>query len=264
MMRDDQIDTLLRSLDSADAAAAADTRRARSDLDRVLASDPAAEAPDTWPLRPRKTRPNIRRGVLIGAAAVTLGLVAMPALSGGDPAYATWTAVPATMAPAAAEKAADDCRSSDRDTAGDAARADLAIAEQRGDWTTVILTGSNGWSAMCVTDGTLFGGSFGYSGPSGGSAVPKPRGLIAHGMGVGSTRAGDLSMVAGAAGSDVVGVVFQSRTAGEVVGSVSRGQFVLWFPGNELQDYDSDDDGEGVELLVTYADGSSGPVRVGL
>ena len=83
-------------------------------------------------------------------------------------------------------------------------------------------------------------------------------------MGTGSTRAGSLSMVAGDAGSDVVGVSYPSQTEGEVTGSVNLGQFVLWFPGDELQDYDSDHDGEGIELTVTYADGSSGLVRVGL
>ena len=293
MMRDENLDTLLRSLDPADASASGDTLRARSDLDRILVgdpagpvavpagpvADPAGSAGSAGPmavaasgggqnvhqLPPRKVRRRVRRGVLTGAAAaVTAGLIALPAISGGDPAYATWTAAPTALSPADSAKAADDCRSSDRNTAEGSAQADLAIAEQRGNWTTVILAGGGGgFSAMCVTDGSLFGGSFGYSGMGSGS-VPDPRGLAPSAMGVGTTSAGSLSMVAGDAGSDVVGVSYQSRTEGEVTGSVNLGQFVLWFPGDELQHYDTDHDGVGVELQVTYADGSSGPVRVGL
>lgn len=286
MIRDDQTDMLLRTLDPADAAASGGTARARTDLERILAADPAGQAfPDgptfpagpaaapapgdaqnLRPLPPRKVHRKVRRGVLIGAAAaVTTGLIALPALSGGDPAYATWTAVPTTLSPAASAKAGDDCRSWEGhgETSG-AAKPEVAIAERRGDWTTVMLTGDDGFSAMCVTDGWLSGGAFGYSGRALGAAALDPRGLLAMGMGTGTTPAGSLSMVAGAAGSDVVGVSYLSQAEGEVIGSVSKGQFVLWFPGDELQDYDTDHDGEGVELMVTYADGSSAPVRVGL
>ncbi|MBD7996922.1 hypothetical protein H9639_16640 [Arthrobacter sp. Sa2CUA1] len=263
MMRDEQIDTLLRSLDPADSGASGHTPRSRADLERILAADPAmGEVQNVHPLR----RWKVRRGVLIGAAAaVTAGLVALPAISGGDPAYATWTAVPTTLSPAASAKAGDDCRSSEGHSEKDSAeRAEVAIAEQRGVWTAVMLTGDDGWSAMCVSDDSMFGGSFGYSGGPGGSPTPEPRDLLPQGIGTGTTQAGNLSMVAGAAGSEVVGVSYLSQTEGEVIGSVAKGQFVLWFPGDELQNYDTDHDGEGVELLVTYADGSSGPVRVGL
>ena len=280
MIRDEQTDMLLRTLDPADAAASGGTPRARTDLERILAADPAGQAfpagpaaapapgdaQNLHPLPPRKVHRKVRRGVLIGAAAaVTAGLIALPALSGGDPAYATWTAVPTTLSPAASAKAGDDCRSSEGHTEKDsAARAEVAIAEQRGAWTTVMLAGDDGWSAMCVSDDSMFGGSFGYSGGPGGSPTPGPRNLLPQGMGTGTTSAGSLSMVAGAAGSDVVGVAYLSQAEGEVIGSLSKGQFVLWFPGDELQDYDTDHDGEGVELMVTYADGSSAPVRVGL
>lgn len=263
MIRDEQTDMLLRTLDPADAVASGGSLRARTDLERILAADPAVgKAQNIHPLRRRK----VRRGVLVGAAAaVTAGLVALPAISGGDPAYATWTAVPTSLSPAASAKAGDDCRSSEGHTEKDsAARAEVAIAEQRGAWTTVMLAGDDGWSAMCVSDDSMFGGSFGYSGGPGGSPTPGPRDLLPQGMGTGTTSAGSLSMVAGAAGSDVVGVSYPSQAEGEVTGSVSKGQFVLWFPGDELQNYDTDHDGEGVELMVTYADGSSAPVRVGL
>ena len=253
MMRDDQTDTLLRSLDASAAGAPVDRLRAQLDLERILGAG-RPERPAPQPHR------KLRRTILVGAAAaVTAGLVALPAIGGGDPAFATWTQAPAALDPEQAESAAEDCRSSDRNTAGESAGAAVAIAERRGEWTTVILSGQDGFSAMCVTDGSLFGGSFGYSG-SGPGTEPEPRGLLPAAMGMGSAGAGELSLVVGAAGADVAGVSYASRTHGEVTGSVANGHFVLWFPGDELQDYPSG----GVELLVKYSDGSSGPVMASL
>ena len=43
--------------------------------------------------------------------------------------------------------------------------------------------------------------------------------------------AGDVSLAAGTAGSDVVGVVYHSATQGDVTATVDQGHFALWFPG---------------------------------
>lgn len=67
-------------------------------------------------------------------------------------------------------------------------------------------------------------------------------------------KAGDLSMAAGEAGSDVVEIVYRSRTRGDVAATVSKGHFALWLPGDELRDLSS----TGVEVEVTYRDGSTG------
>ena len=113
---------------------------------------------------------------------------------------------------------------------------------------------------MCVTDGSLFGGSFGYSGKTPGGAEPAARGLLPTAMGMGSTPAGELSMVVGAGGTDVSAVSYASQTQGEVSGSVANGYFVLWFPGDELKDYPD----AGIPLEMTYKDGTRAHARVSL
>ncbi len=200
-----------------------------------------------------------RRLILVGAAvAVALGIIAVPAVVGGDPAFATWTQTPSPLSAEASERAGEDCRS--RNTVEESSSADVAIAERRGEWNTVVLSGPGSFSAMCVTDGSLFGGSFGYSGQRPGGSDPAPRELLPTAMGMGSASAGELSMVVGAAGSEVSGVSFQSRSDGEVRASVANGYFVLWFPGDELRDYPK----EGVLLRVSYTDGTQAQVRASL
>lgn len=72
--------------------------------------------------------------------------------------------------------------------------------------------------------------------------------------------AGDISIVAGAAGSDLVGVVYRSRTHQDVTATVSRGRFQLWLPGDELRNASS----ESIEVEVTYTDGSPGKILLTL
>jgi hypothetical protein len=73
--------------------------------------------------------------------------------------------------------------------------------------------------------------------------------------------AGEISLAAGHAGADVVGVVYRSQTHGDVTATVSHGRFALWLPGDELEDANA---GEGVEVEVTYGDGSTGTSRLKL
>ena len=58
----------------------------------------------------------------------------------------------------------------------------------------------------------------------------------------------------------MTGVVYQSAGHGEVAATVSAGRFALWLPGDELADASR----EGVEVEVTYRDGSSAVLRVDL
>lgn len=268
-MRDKEIDVLLRSLDVAGPRCVT-TVRSRQDLEWILDTDAQGEdlrsAPDrrrtsSVPTNlPHRNRTN-RRLILAGAAAAaTLGIIAVPVAGGGDPAFATWTQAPSALSPEASEKAGADCRSSDRNTRDESSAAEVAIAERRGEWTTVVLSGPESFSALCVTDGSLFGGSFGYSGQRPAGAEPAPRELLPTAMGMGSASAGELSMVVGASGAEVRGVSYLSRSEGEVRASVANGYFVLWFPGDELRDYPE----EGVQLQVTYADGTRAQVRVSL
>jgi hypothetical protein len=91
-------------------------------------------------------------------------------------------------------------------------------------------------------------------------AAPGPRALTATDLGAGTMSAGDISLAAGTSGSDVVGVVYLSRTHGDVFATVSRGRSALWLPGGELKDYSSN----GVEVEVTYRDGRTGTSRLNL
>jgi hypothetical protein len=72
--------------------------------------------------------------------------------------------------------------------------------------------------------------------------------------------AGDISLAAGTAGSDVVGVIYKSRTHDAVTATVSPGHFALWLPGDELRNASSD----GVEVEVTYQDGTTETRRLTL
>lgn len=95
---------------------------------------------------------------------------------------------------------------------------------------------------------------------SAGTAVPGPRELTATDLGTGTMSAGDISLAADAAGSDIVGVIYMSRTHEDVTATVSLGHFALWLPGDELRNASSD----GVEVYVTYQDGTTGTSRLTL
>jgi len=74
---------------------------------------------------------------------------------------------------------------------------------------------------------------------------------------VGTMSVGDISMIAGWAGSDVVGVVYDRTTHGDVTATVDQGHFALWFPGDELSTKE-------LEVHVTYRDGTTALSRLTL
>lgn len=275
MNRSDTLDTSLRLLDPADRAA--DPVRARADLDAIVATGPTAGPhPGRTPgviasttAAPRWPRP-ARRVALLGGmvAAATAALVVAPGLTGGDRAFATWTATPDGMSEQQRDEASASCRQSQVEGAG---RADTdriegsvtAVAERRGAWTAVVLAGTEGFSALCITDSSagLFADAWiGSVGIPTGTDVPDPRELVATDLGTGTLGSADISLVAGAAGSDVVGVAHHSTEHGTVTATVAHGRFALWFPGDELSGASSD----GVVLEVTYEDGSTGAARLTL
>jgi hypothetical protein len=264
-------------LDVADPPSSSGTARAAADLERILATDPFAGG-HRPPGRPaargvgRRGAPRSPRGriALAGGAlaALTAGALTLPSLSGGDPAFASWTADPSGLSAQEGEQAAESCRKSQQDGAGADHAAELrsawpAIAERRGAWTTVVLAGGDGFSALCITDDSR---SFFAEGMTGSVGTPTdwtppgPRELRASSLGRGALSAGDISVAAGDSGSDVVGVVYRSRVHGDVTATLSKGKFALWLPGNELDHASSD----GVEVDVTYRDGSTGTSRLEL
>jgi hypothetical protein len=267
-------DTLLalRSLDPADTNIDPHGRRAREDLARItstLATGDRSRAPGSMPPpRPSRAGSQVRRRLVLGGAvvaAVTVAVVLLPSVTGGDDAFATWSPNPMGLSAEDRDSAVDACRQAQRDGpgtdyAGELSAADPVVAESRGVWTTVLLAGAHGFSAMCITDEStrLFGDWIGSIGTPSGYADPKPRQLVATDLGTGSMDAGELSLAAGEAGSQVAGVTYHSRDHGDVVATVNAGHFALWLPGNELQNASR----SGMEVDVTYRDGSTTTSRL--
>lgn len=266
MTRFHDVDHVLRSLDPADAhPLRVDTPRARADFSRIVDTHPLRPAP------PRVQRPRLeRRFAVVGGlvAAATAAAIVLPSLmQSGDRAFASWTAAPISLVGAQDQsEAADACRDAQRDTGGmyadDLSRADIAIAERRGVWTTVVLGGTDGFSALCITDDStsLFGkGMIGSIGMAADPTSLGAREVKALSLGTGTMSAGDISMAAGIVGSEVTGVTYTSPARGEVIATVARGHFALWLPGDELRDA-----GNGLDVTVTYTDGSTGTHRLSL
>lgn len=128
MTRNQDIDTLLRSLDAANHRGSANTPRARTDLQRILSTDPAPAlsgqlrpATVTGPgCRPSSSGRTARRAALVGGmlAGATAALVILPSLSGGDAAFASWTAAPAGMSETDRASAAAKCLASQKGVGG--------------------------------------------------------------------------------------------------------------------------------------------------
>lgn len=275
MNRTDDINATLRSLDVADHHVDPANPRARTDLHAILATEPPpfhhhTPAPaSTGVTGPRRGARTTRRVVMVGsaAAALTAGLVALPSLTGGDQAFATWTPTPAGISAQQRPEAAAECRKSLDDAgsqyAQDLDNAEAAIAERRGVWTAVVLGGTDGFSGLCITDDSanLFADNMiGSIGTPTEYIAPQPRELTATDLGVGTMSAGNISLAAGNAGSDIVDVAYRSPTHGEVTATVSQGHFAFWLPGDELEDAATN----GVDVEVTYSDGTTDTSRLTL
>lgn len=263
MTRIDDIEAALRSLDPADRHIDPTAARARADLHTILAAPAVTPLPGTvTPVRPRHPRP-IRRLALAGAAAaaITAALVTLPSLTGGDQAFATWTATPTPIPAQEQPEAAADCRTFLADGAGPEyaarlANAEVAVAENRGVWTTVVLVGPEGFSALCTTaDSThLFGDRMiGSAGVTTLTIAPGPRDLAATTLGTVTIDSDGISLAAGEAGSDITAIHYLSPTHGTVTASVSNGHFALWLPGTDFDNASSN----GLPLEVTYRDGTT-------
>lgn len=272
MPTDDQLDSALRSLDPADQVVDPLGKRAADDLEKILATNPNADSTTAAPRRRLTRQPALRparRLAVTGAAAaaMALGLVAIPALTTDDEdAFASWAAVPEQLAPQQRPEAADKCRANWQNgpeispwgvTSEDLDSAHVAVAEKRGSWTTVVLAGDDGLTATCT---------WGQRGPASAwlgtrDVMPlDPRAIQPFSIGGSSQGSqGDLSTIVGYSGDDVVGVRYHSERYGDVVATVGEERFALWMPGDELH---GDARTDGVDVKVTYADGATESVRL--
>jgi hypothetical protein len=258
------IDTLLRSMDAAEQNKPTDPRRSQKDLELILRSHPTPAARGAEPAE-HQTSTSIpsrrrRRALALGAVAfaTTVGFLMGPALSGGDPAFATWTAAPGALIGAERDSAVSDCaRSSKRIGDGmyvnDVAAADVAIAEKRGAWTTVVLSSTDGFEATCTTDSSapwFKRGSFGSVGKPGDGKKPTGRDIRTSQLGTGVIGDNPLSMASGQVGPDVAAMTYVSTAGEKITATVSKGHFAFWLPGGELTNSSE----EKVPVEVTYSD----------
>lgn len=250
-------DTLLHQLDPADCPKAELSDRARADLEWILSTD---ARPTAVPMR-RAPRVRVAVGLTAAAALAVAGVLAPSALRSGDTAFATWTPTADTLSTTERAQAGESCRQELSDADPAAGRAHTALADRRGDWTTVVLSGDSGFSGLCVTDastGWFRKDMIGSAGVATGLDPVGARGVVATDLGTGTMGAGDISLAAGFAGPQVASITIDTESHGVVAATVAGGRFALWFPGDELDDRDT------VPVEVTYADGSADTVKLEL
>lgn len=257
MKNNQHIAELLLSMDAAEQSPAPDPDRREKDLRQVLETNPSVSVLPAVARLGRRWKTLALAGSTVAA---TAALIIVPALSGGDPAFATWTAAPGQLSGTERDNAVSDCLRSRESVGGgmyadDLAAADVAIAERRGAWTTVVLTGADGFEATCTTDASapwFNKGSFGSIGkPFPGESL-SARGVRATELGTGVISNKPLSMAAGRVGADVTAIVYTSAAGKRIEATVSKGQFAFWLPGAEI----TNSSDQRVPIEVTFVDNS--------
>lgn len=251
-------DTLLHQLDPADPPMSELSERARADLERILST---GFRPASTPIRRRTPRARVAVGLIAAAALAVAGVLAPSALRSGDTAFASWTPTASTLSASDEANAGKSCRHELSDADPAAGQTDTALADRRGDWTTVVLSGDTGFSGLCITDASTGWFRKDMIGSAGVATGPNPvgaRSVVATDLGTGTMAAGDISLAAGFAGPQVAGITVDTESHGVVTATVAGGRFALWFPGDELQDRDT------VPAEVTYTDGSTATVKLKL
>lgn len=271
--RPDLITQALTDLDAAPPAQLTAEEQARADaaLARILDTDRTTTPAPALPIGLRRPR-RLARGVLLVAAALALTLViSMSGLIGAGTAYASWTARPAQLPIAEQEKLAEQCRGYLTEppgpempgvpTAADLRASELVVADTRGDWTYVVLSGADGLEASCLIEersgfsifpwasGTA-AGSFGFTAP------PPPAADQIIGTGLMATAADEGSYWAteGQVGRDVAAVQIVTDAGTTIDATVTAGRFAAWWP-ERLHLADTDVPAQ-VRYRITLTDGT--------
>lgn len=217
----------------------------------------AAET-DTVPSADVVPRPISRptRRILAGAAAAVLLLVGVFTLSpqNQSDAYASWTATPTELAPAALEDLAELCPPNEIPLGQDMVPVTPIIAEQRGDYRMMLSVADAGYQWCFVmpdpdAEGGVQRGAEGVAWPADQSIEPEGPGDVTFldgGTQEPFPDLGPLTMATGTAGSDVTSVRVPTADGSFADATVSDGWWIVWFPGEvELAD----------SLTVTTTDG---------
>ena len=249
---------------------AAEVTRADATLARILTADlKVLPISGSVPPHPRR----MRRVALLGAAAMVaaVAVVGTELLGGGSPAYASWTATPHQPTTSQQIAAATACRESllasyadtpPRDPGGltrnALRRASAVLAEQRGDWTLVVLGDRGGLDASCVVqddNGSATDKSWEASGYRE-SLDPGPRDIFVSSGGTGGSRNNLLSVLIGFVGTDVTGVTVHTAE-NDVTATVENGHVAAWWPGPRGVSVTDPQLGTTVNATVTYSDGTT-------
>lgn len=248
-------DGALRSLDAADRELSSGERaRAEATLERIVATDPSSV--DGGHRVAAGRSPSRRRPAVLADAALALAVTAtvLPDLHGEDSAHASWTATPASIDPDDLDTAAQSCRERPHGSSIDADRAELVLAERRGDYVVLLYRTDNpDMSGACLvrnprgSDDVDHAGT-GVGGSTGPALAAPPSGFTQGAI----TQFAGVSVTDGAVGDDVTGVTIHAGTM-EVQASVRNGRYVAWWPGPAFSaEGDRSDGGNGPELLLTY------------
>lgn len=267
-------DHVLRALDPAPTLEPVDRNRQAALLATVLASNTDTGAPSAPP--PLRRRP-ARRLALAGVAAGTVAAASLvlPGLSDGY-AYASWTPHPEPVA--APDLALVHTACLDKFGSGPpmnqgadgvvAKDLTVRLAERRGTWVGVLLTGTQSntqWEVSCLAElpaGTTDVKHVSWAaGGGGGFAAPQAHELVPGGVaqfGVdtglfGSGRREPASVTSGQVGPEVAKVTIHSGgTTAEA--SMKDGTYAVWWPGtafNTSTPLPPSGQG-GPELTITY------------
>ena len=271
--RDHLVDAALSTLDAARPAPLTAEQQDRADraLAQILATTPHSDGAH----RPgRRARAVPRAVLLVAAAAAVAAVVSVTGVLGGGTAYASWTARPTLLPSSEQAEVAQKCR---EELAGGADGAwgtptaarllgtDLVLADTRGDYSYVVLSGADGLEATCLVERGRFLGIIPRAGSMAGSygflTPPAPAddrsvgtGLMAMGGAEGSAWSTE-----GHVGADVARVTVITDSGTEVETTVTNGRFAAWWPDRET----IDDTGglAQVRYVVTLTNGSVLPAR---
>lgn len=217
------LDRMLAASDPAAGVVAG--REPEAILSDILNTDPLSSTPIVP--RARRRGPRIALVAAVAAAAVTI-----PVISGGNSAYAGWTAYPAALATGQASAVARQCQRWVHDSITQAPT-QVVLSERRGGIGLALLTGPKGLLVTCQQ-------SLGQAGePSGGSSeayltrAPQPDQILSNGGSGFSEDDGEpiFRVVSGRVGADVEDVVVHTAEQGDVIATVENGYFTAWWPG---------------------------------
>lgn len=263
------ITAALLDLDPAPATSltSAEQEHAEATLARILTTPRGADDPAPQPRRRRWH-------LLVPAALAGAATVVVPVLLlGGGTAFATWTPTPVPLEGAARTDAATACR-------GQYAMPDQGertlIAERRGGWTYVLISGGKAEAACLmnndfVTDYPRADESTGFFGtydPDHPKAPTVARNqVLEYTSGAGSFRLpgrwpfhrdGWFNWVEGYVGSDVARITVDPPTGPDVEASVANGRYAAWWPSPTPSSKNPEAQGAW-SYTVTLVDGSTRP-----